>query len=473
MFESELLWNKNAGGWFIFNENWGMDTNDKIKSYCIKLFDEMRKHTSDWKKTETGEEEEMKNNWIRHVKNSGQSVKMSSMLECAKPLMAFDGEFDNNHWLFNCKNGTINLKTGDLYKHDPQDYISKICNVPYKTTAKCDKWLAFLKDIFFENEDVIKYMQKVVGYSLTGLTTEQCFFILWGNGANGKSTFVETITYILNNYALTCDSKTLMQKDGNQINNDIARLRGSRFVSAAENNRRKEFDESVIKRLTGNDKIIARFLNKENFEFYPTCKIFLTTNHKPNIRSIDDGIWRRIRMIPFLFKVDESRMDRFLGEKLKEEAEGILAWMVQGCLLWVKEGLKEPKFVEDAGKKYKFEEDRIGNFIADECILGKKLFIPVPVLKEKLWEYLGFKIGNKSIGEYFQTRGFSPGRTNFEGKQTRVYFGIGLRSDYPDVVNDVADEPSENIPVQAGVEPILTTKEHIEEHVEDQIEWET
>src|SRR3990167_5353667 len=205
MFKGELLWNKNAGGWFIYNEYWQYDTNDKIKSYGIRLFDEMRNHTSSWK-TKTDEEENMKQNWVKHVKNSGQSAKISSMLDCAKALMAFNGEFDQKPFLLNCKNGTVNLKTGDLYKYDPLDYLSKICNVSYIKDSQCPCWLAFLNDIFLGDQDLIEYMQKVIGYSLTGITTEQCFFILWGDGCNGKSTFIETIAYILNDYGMTCDS---------------------------------------------------------------------------------------------------------------------------------------------------------------------------------------------------------------------------------------------------------------------------
>lgn len=457
MFEGELLWNKNAGGWFIHNEYWQLDTNDSIKTYAIQLVDEMKNHTKNWGKTEKGtEQDDMKQSWIRHVRNSGQSAKMASMLDCAKGLMAFEGVFDWDHWLLNCKNGTVNLKKGELYKHDPLNYCTKICKINYDPNAICPIWISFLNDIFMGNNTVIDYLQKVIGYSLTGMTNEQCFFILWGDGCNGKSTFIETIAYILNDYGMTCDSKTLMAKDGNQINNDVARLKGARFVSAGETNRYKEFDEAVIKRLTGNDKIIARFLNKENFEFYPTFKIFITTNHKPNIRSIDEGIWRRVRMIPFLLKIDNNKMDKFLVDKLKEEASGILAWAVQGCLGWQMEGLKEPELIHEAGKKYKMEEDRIGTFLSDECIIGEKCLISVPILKEKLWEYLGYKLGNKSIAEYMKIRGFNGGRTYLDGKQTRVYFGIGLREHYPEA------EESET-----KKQVVSTIKE------EDQIEWET
>ena len=423
LYKDEVLWASKYGGWFYFKEYWRLDQNDAIKLYAINIFDQMRKRTDEI-------DPDIREAWRRHVKMTGGNGRLEGMMDCAKAFVGYDGEFDYNQWLIGVKNGTVNLKTGDLYGFDPLDRISKQCMGSYKPEAKCPCWLAFIKDIL-EDDLTIEYMQKAVGYALTGTTSEQCLFILWGNGCNGKSTFIETLAYVLGGYSLSCNYDTIMDKNKGTINNDVARLKGARFVSVAESNKSVALDEAVIKRLTGQDKIVARFLRCENFEFYPECKIFFPTNHKPRIRGTDNGIWRRIKMIPFLKTIKPEDIDKDLPDKLKSEADGILTWAIDGCLKWQKDGLKMPMAVEEFTVRYEEEEDVIGLFLKDNCLEDKRKFIGSHEFKERLFNELGYKISNRAVGDYMKSHGYGFDRIALEGKQARVYLGLMWRSDDP------------------------------------------
>jgi putative DNA primase/helicase len=190
--------------------------------------------------------------------------------------------------------------------------------------------------------DLISFLQTAAGWALSGDISEQIMFILFGSGANGKSTFLNTIMYLLGDYAIATPTETFMKKSGDQHTNDIARLRGTRFVTTTELEYGKRLAEPLIKKITGNDQMTARFLYGEYFNFMPTFKIFMATNHKPVIKGTDHGIWRRIRLIPFTTRITEEKQDKHLEQKLKTEASGILNWLLEGAMRWQKEGLKTP-----------------------------------------------------------------------------------------------------------------------------------
>ena len=269
--------------------------------------------------------------------------------------------------IFNCKNGMIDLESGRLLSHDKAKFITKIGPVVYDPEARCPLWKKFLKDIFAKNTEFINFVQRVLGWTLTGDTSSQAMFILYGNGANGKSTFINTIMKLMGDYATSTPTETFMQKKGDQASNDIARLNGTRFVSAMEAEYGGKLAESVIKRLTGDDMISARFLYGEFFDFLPTFKIFMATNHKPKIGGMDNAIWRRIRMIPFEVNFPEDKQDRMLSKKLAEELPGILAWMVEGALKWRKEGLGTTPAVLEATAAYRNEMSAIETFLGEMC----------------------------------------------------------------------------------------------------------
>lgn len=207
--------------------------------------------------------------------------------------------------------------------------------------------------------------QKSMGYSLSGDVKEQCLFILWGTGANGKSTFLNTLQTLFGDYACSTGTETFMKKTSEQ-SNDLARLKDIRLVTTMEVEQGKALSESLIKQITGGDEITARFLYGEFFSFKPTFKIYMATNHKPKIRGADNGIWRRIKMIPFTVTIPPEQRDNDLGNKLLAENSGILNWLIEGVKMWKKEGLKnEPDAIKEANEEYRFDMDSVGTFIAD------------------------------------------------------------------------------------------------------------
>jgi len=278
---------------------------------------------------------------------------------------------DADPWSFNCQNGTLNLRTGTLRPHKPKDLITKLSPVEYDLDAKCPLWLAFLNRIMGENQDIIKYLQLAVGYSLSGDTSEQCFFLLHGTGDNGKSTLLSVLTEMLGEYASVADFSTFLLSNHDGVRNDIARLMGVRLVSAVEAKGGRRLDEVLIKHLTGQDTVSARFLFHEYFQFKPTFKLWLAANHKPRIDGVDHAIWRRVRLIPFEVQIPEQEKDKHLAEKLKTELPGILAWAVIGCLEWQVSGLVTPDKVKEATTGYREESDILGGFFEDCCVIDQ------------------------------------------------------------------------------------------------------
>ena len=306
----------------------------------------------------------------RHANSSEAIHRVDAMLTAGKAEkgMAIRAEeLDKPSWLLNCSNGIIDLKTGELVSHNPEYLLTKLVKVDYDPTALCPYWLTFLNEIMGGDQEMISYLQRAVGYSLTGDTSEQCIFILHGSGANGKSTFLSPINTILHDYAKQSPVETFLAMRKKGANNDVARLKGARFVTASEPDADQRFAESLLKLITGGDTVSARFLNQEYFDFKPILKLFLATNHKPKVNSDDKAMWRRLRLIPFEVTIPEHRQDKRLLEKLHNELEGILAWAVQGCIEWQQVGLGVPERVREATKEYAKEMDTFGRFLDERC----------------------------------------------------------------------------------------------------------
>ena len=274
--------------------------------------------------------------------------------------------------LLNCPNGTLDLQTGRLLKHDRADLLTKRIEVKYDSNAECPRWLAFLNRIMDGDQELILFLQRAVGYTLTGGVAEQCLFFMLGTGRNGKSTFIETLLALLGDYGQKAPTEMLMFKgNGGGIPNDLARLPGARLVVAAEVEQGRRLAESTVKDLTGGDTITARFLRQEFFDFTPTHKVWMYGNHKPVIKGTDEGIWRRIHLIPFAVQIPVSEQDPNLKAKLAEELPGILAWAVRGCLDWQKHGLSVPESVKEATADYRAEMDVVSAFIEECCTTGQ------------------------------------------------------------------------------------------------------
>lgn len=311
-----------------------------------------------------------------HRKLLGSKGKIDAMIELTKGLISVRSDrFDRDPWLLNVGNGTINLKSGALRPADAQDFITKACPVDFSPEAKAPRWEQFLQEVFEGKQDVIDYVQKAAGYSLTGVNTEHVLFIMWGDGENGKSTFLEALRHVMNDYAASVSSKTLMEsrnQGGGSASGDVARLKGIRFATTTEAGEGNKFDEEKIKLLTSSDTITARFLYQSEFEFKPEFKLWIACNHRPAIRGTDRGIWRRIRLIPFTAFFPPEKREAGLEDKLKSESDGILSWLVRGCYRWQAEGLTPPAEVVAATAEYKADMDSLGGFLSTKCLVGPK-----------------------------------------------------------------------------------------------------
>jgi len=305
----------------------------------------------------------------KHALKSMDSAKVTAgltMLKAVQGVTVSVVKLDADPLMLGTPNGMIDLRLGQAVTPDRAALITKSIGVDYDPNATCPLWMAFIREITKGHQELADYLQTAVGYTLTASNVEQCLFFLYGCGANGKGTFVETITALLGDYAITAP-ESMFTKDRNQsATNDIARLAGCRMAVAAEVEENAHFAESRIKALTGGDTITARFLHKEFFDFRPSHHFWISGNHKPNVRGADHGIWRRIRLVPFTRIFADHEKDKTMPAKLLAELPGILNWALAGCLRWQREGLTTPACVTAATETYRAEEDMIGHFL-EEC----------------------------------------------------------------------------------------------------------
>jgi putative DNA primase/helicase len=355
--------------------------------------------------------------------------RRKAFVEAATWVSAFrvkSDELDPNPWLLNVKNGTVDVLSGEFREHRREDMITKIANVEYDPNADCPMWKQFVREIMDYKADIIKFIQMAAGWALSGDISEQTMFILYGTGANGKSTFLNTIMHLLGDYATATPTETFMRKS-DQYTNDIARLRGARFVTTTEAELGRRLSEPLIKKITGNDQMTARFLYGEFFNFTPTFKIFMATNHKPLIKGTDHGIWRRIKLIPFTTRITEEKQDKHLELKLREEASGILNWLLEGIALWKSEGLNAPKSVLTATDEYRGEMDVIGNFLKERCEQQKELTIRIRELYKAYADWCDenkeHAVSERFLSMRLKEMGFEQCRT----AEARFWSGIGLR----------------------------------------------
>jgi putative DNA primase/helicase len=308
---------------------------------------------------------------VAHEQRSESEARLNAMVSLARSEKGVSVQlvdFDADQMLFNCLNATIELSTGKPREHCRADLISKIAPVEYEPNAKCPTWLDFLGTVTDGNRELTDYLQRCVGYSLTGQTCEHALFLIYGTGANGKSTFLEALRHVFGDYSQTADFGSFLFSNGQTVRNDLAKLNGARFVTANESDSGKRLDETVVKQMTGGDMVAARFLYSEHFEFTPQFKLWLGTNHKPTIRGQDEGVWRRIRLIPFTVSIPVEQQDHNLRDKLKQEASGILNWALGGLAQWQAIRLQEPVIVKEATNEYRTDQDVLAHFIAACCI---------------------------------------------------------------------------------------------------------
>ena len=355
-----------TGTWFVWDGGrWRRDEKGQVIRLAKQLTDELLSQAA-----RLGGE--AGSGLAKHALRSQSRNQLEAMVRLAgseEAVALRAEELDADPWLLCCANGTLDLRSGELHQPDPDELLTLGTEIPFDPAATCPRW-RFLDEVFEGDPDTIGFLQRAVGYSLTGDTSEQVIFVACGGGSNGKSTLMQILGQLAGDHARTTPFSSFSSlKEDRSPRSDIARLHRARLVVAAESNRRRSLDLALLKMLTGGDRVAARFLYQDFFEFVPGFKIWILTNHKPRIDGDDTAAWRRIRLIPFTVSF-QGREDHQLAAKLHQELPGILAWAVRGCLDWQTNGLGESSTVLKATADYRSEEDTVGRFLEERCELG-------------------------------------------------------------------------------------------------------
>jgi len=413
--------------WYIFDgRRWQHDTQNRAHRMAAVTARRLHPLFGDCR------DEAHQKAWRRHIKSAESAGGINAALKCLssniKVSIAPEALDANTKDWFNCPNGLLDLRTMELHAHRRQPMITKISPVAFDPDARCPRWLEFLHEIMGGDQALIDFLQRAVGYAMTGHTTEQCLFFLFGRGRNGKSTFVETIRAMLGDYGSHTDFATFLDRPGDTMRADLARLRGDRMVTSGEPPLGKRFDEGVVKSMTGGDAITCRHMYGDFFEYTPEYKIFLCANVKPTIRGQDDGIWRRFRLIPFTVQIPEERKDLRLGEKLRAEWAGIFRWAAEGAKLWYEGRLRPPPSVLKATEAYREEMDAVGEFVRHCFHIGEGFKgVPVSLVYEiyqdwakKAGEYV---MSQRKLSKVLKERGYE----SVKKSGVRQYLNWGVR----------------------------------------------
>lgn len=429
LFGDRIRFFKEKRNWLIWTgQYWCIDHTLQIIRYAKQtaenIYDEAR-HLTDWKT-----QEDMK----KFALKSESQRSLEAMVETAKSetgVIIQSAGLDTNPYLLNLSNGTVDLKSGELRNHDRSDFISKISAVdlPDEPGADCPLWETFLYRIFDGDVHLIRFMQRTVGYSLTGSTDEQCMFYLYGSGANGKSVFLNILAALLGDYCTTVTPETFMARRDSGATPELAKLPGVRGVIANEVGQGRHLDEALVKQFTGKDYVSARSLYQEPIVFRPEFKLFMAGNYKPNIKGTDDGIWRRIHLIPFAVTIPPGERDSRLEQKLIAELPEIMRWAIAGCLEWRRQGLNPPDVVSKATSEYRDDMDTMGRWLSDCCVEVHAAETAASDLYASYKEWAREKghmtASARKLGEYLQSRSFQRVK-----KSCNYYRGIGLKGCY-------------------------------------------
>ncbi len=310
--------------------------------------------------------------WAMESQSAARLRAMVDLAKCFKEIAISHAQLDADQWLLNCANGTLDLRTGQLLPHDRAHLITKMTPVAFDWTAECPTWTAFLFRAMDGRADLVAYLSRLSGYCLTGSIREHVLAFMYGLGANGKSTYISTSHYVLGDYAIRAARGLIFRSRSERHPTELTSLHGARFVSCSEIEENQAFDEALVKDLTGGDTITARRMREDFWSFEPSHKLVIAGNYKPTVHGDDEGIWRRLRLIPWTVTIPEGERDKDLPEKLRAEAAGILRWMVEGCLSWQKDGLGAPKAVTEATDEYRDESDALGEFFRTRCAIDSE-----------------------------------------------------------------------------------------------------
>jgi len=423
-FEEQIKYNVDNKQWMTYNgKYWQHDIYGMIKNYAEIVIEEMKQEAL----AAGGEHKKALLYNIKRMLSSGGKDAMIREAQHLKTIPVTNQDFDKDQYTLNTRSGLIGLRTGVISPHEKEKMLSHYTDIEVRSgTPKL--WLKFLHEIFAGHNELIDYVQCVLGYALTSSTKEQSMFILQGDGANGKSLLLETVTKIMGTYATTSSVEILVERKNHSSNmSEIARLNRIRTVVTDETEMGDRLRESGIKSMTSDYGLItARFLYGNEFVFKPEFKIFMATNHRPVIRGTDHGIWRRMKVIPFNVIIADDKQDRYLGEKLAHEYPQILNWLIEGSMKWFKDGLKEPKIIGETVKEYRSEMDLVQKWINDNCEIDESYAASSTELFKNITSYIEenkeFRMSNTLFGRNLGKK-FEKSRI---GNQT-MYKGIRLR----------------------------------------------
>ncbi len=369
--------------------------------------------------------------WGLSCESIGRRAAMLNLARSEAGIPIVPDGLDADPWALNVQNGTVDLRTGELRPHRREDLITKLAPVAFDPHAECPTWLAFLRRIMAGNEALIVFLQRAVGYSLTGDVGEQCLFFAHGAGANGKSTFLRALLEVLDDYAIQAAPDLLLSKKTAAHPTELTDLFGRRLAVCQEVESGRSWSEVTVKQLTGGDIIKARRMREDFWEFAPLHKLWVAANHKPIVKGTDHAIWRRIKLIPFTVTIPAEERDPHLLEKLLAEGPGILRWAVEGCLAWQRDGLGAPAEVEKATADYRAEMDVVGSFVEDCCEVGvglsassKDLYAGYCQWCEDNGEH---PIPKRTFGQRLAERGFHDGKSG----SVRLWRGLSLSQQSP------------------------------------------
>ena len=418
------------GTWLVWDDTrWAKDRTGEVERLAQDTIREMHREALEIEDRARAAE------MSKHAFRCESEARLRSMVSLARVM---DGipvvpeDLDADPWLFNVENGTIDLRTGKLGEHRQEDRITKLAPVEYDPDATAELFDRFMLEIMDGRSNLVSFLQRFVGYSLPGTAEEHVLLFLYGLGANGKTTLLNVLLHLFGDYGQQSEPQLLLRKRGDTHPTGIADLRGARLVATSEVDEGRHLAESLVKGLTGGDKVKARYMRMDFFEFEPSWTIWLAANHRPVIRGVDVAIWRRIHLVPFDIVIPPDKRDRKLPEKLKAELPGILAWAVRGCLEWQKEGLDAPTEVIAATQSYKDDMDALGAFIDEHCIVEDGAEVEAKDLYEKYksWTEVSGerKLSQKQLGQRLRDRGFESRKHSRTRRVT--YLGIRINTDF-------------------------------------------
>ena len=423
--EHKVLYDHTRKRWFLFKgHHWELDRKGEVDQLALETVHE-RQHQAVGKESFA----------YKFAFRSLSSASRRSLLYCAQsepPISITGDEWDTDPMLIGVKNGVVDLRTGQRRDGTPQDYITKTVPVAFDKAAPRDKWIDFLASLFPDNPEIPPYMKRVVGYTLTGDTSERCFWVWHGVGANGKTTLLEALSAMFGPdfcwnmpfpSAKWSDALSEYQK---------AELAGTRFVKTSELSQQKELNSELIKSLTGNESINARRVRERPFNFKPEAKFFMAVNDPPVIEDTSAGMWDRVKVVPFN---QRFTVDRTIAPGLLTQLPGILAWAVEGCVEWQRDGLLHPDCVVHATQEYQHESDPFQGFIDEHCTTGTLCSVGAAELYQSFKKLGVFEMSQTSFGKRVAT---IEGVRKFRSGNAHRYHGIGLLDNRHDAEGDHA-----------------------------------